>query len=444
MDPSIVDGPAADLLAHGVGSRTDLPLPLGLALYGAGAAILVGFVVLLLFWRTPKLGDGRSGRPLPERLQRAADSAAVRRGLQAVALAIAVLVVVAALAGPEETSRNLAPWALYVTFWVGLVPASLLLGPVWRVLNPLRLVARLLRPLAGAPRGAGRLPALGLWPAAVALLAFVWLELVPAGRTDPDVVAGWLIGYAAVQVGAALWFGEEWFAAGDGFEVYSTLLGRLSALGRRDDGRLVLRSPLANALTTPALPGLAAVVLVLLGSTAFDGLTRTAWWQSGPGAADDVGSGTFGLAASIALVGLLYLAGTRLSGRLGGLPLGSQPRRFAATVVPIALGYTVAHYFSLLALDGQTTWILASNPFGLAGVDLFGTYGNAVDLRAVPPDLIAYVQVGAVVTGHVVGVLLAHERALRLAPRAPASDQLPLVVVMVLFTVGGLGLLFGF
>lgn len=54
----------------------------------------------------------------------------------------------------------------------------------------------------------------------------------------------------------ALWFGEEWFARGDGFEVYSTLVARLSPWGRRDDGRLVVRSPLANANATPAEPGL--------------------------------------------------------------------------------------------------------------------------------------------------------------------------------------------
>ena len=115
-----------------------------------------------------------------------------------------------------------------------------------------------------------------------------------------------------------------------------------------------------------------------------------------------------------------------------------------STVIPIALGYTVAHYFSLLMLDGQTTWILASNPFAVPGLDLFGTYGNVVDLTAVSSDAIALVQVGAIVTGHVLGVTLAHERALLSARRARASDQLPLVIVMVLFTIGGLGLLFGF
>ncbi|WP_116453443.1 hypothetical protein [Blastococcus litoris] len=432
------------LLAHGVGSRTDLPIPLGLALYGGGAAVLISFAALLLFWRKPTLGDSSSGRPLAAAVQRAAESPALRPVLQTIALTVATFVTVVAFAGPDETSRNIAPWAVYVTFWVGLVPASLLLGPVWRIVNPLRLVHRVLRGIAGPPRGARALPRLGLWPAAAFLAIFVWLELVPPQRAEPSTVAWFLVMYAAVQTAAALWFGEGWFARGDGFEVYSTLLGRLSPFARREDGRLVFRNPLTNVLTTPAEPGLAAVVVVLLGSTAFDGLSRTVYWQTGPGEANDALSGTLGLVAMIALVALLYLVGTRLSGRLSHLPLGPQPRLFAATVIPIALGYTIAHYFSLLLLDGQTTWILASNPLGLDGVDLFGTYDNRVDLTAVSADTIAYVQVGGVVTGHVLGVTLAHEQALRVAPRAPASDQLPLVVVMVMFTFGGLGLLFGF
>ncbi|TFV89787.1 hypothetical protein [Blastococcus sp. CT_GayMR16] len=433
-----------ELLAHGVGSRTDLPIPLGLALYGAGAAILLSFVVLLLFWRQPKLDRPSSGLPVPAAMQRLLDSTAVRRGLQAAALAVTVLLTAVAVAGPAETARNLAPWVLYVTFWVGLVPASLLLGPVWRVINPLRLVHRGLRVVLPAAPGAGRLPELGLWPATASLLVFLWLELVYPDRAEPSTVAVFLIGYAVVHVGLALWFGEDWFAAGDGFEVYSTVIARLSPWGRRDDGRLVLRNPLVNATLAPVDRGLAAVVVVLLGSTAFDGLSRTVFWQTGPGAANDSLSGTVGLLVMIGVVAGLYVLGARLSGRLAGQPEGIQPRRYAGTVIPIALGYTVAHYFSLFLLDGQTTWILASNPFGLVAVDLFGTYGNVVDLTAVGSDAIALVQVGAIVTGHVVGVTLAHERALLSARRARASDQLPLVIVMVLFTVGGLGLLFGF
>jgi hypothetical protein len=431
-------------LAHGVGSRTDLPIPLGLALYGAGAAVLLGFAVLLLFWRRQHLGGPGSGRPLPDGVQRLADSAAVRRVVQAVALAVAVVVAVAAFAGPADPDRNLAPWALYVTFWVGLVPAGLLLGPVWRLANPLRLLHAGLRRVLPEPPGAALLPRIGLWPAAVTLTVFLWFELVLPTRSEPAVVGGFLVGWAVVHLALAAVFGEGWFARGDGFEVYSTLIARLSPWGRRTDGRVVLRNPLANADAVPETPGLAAVVVVLLGSTGFDGLSRTRFWQTGPGASGDTLSGTFGLVAVVALVAVLYLAGTRLSGRMAGQPAAPQPRRYAATVLPIALGYTVAHYASPLALDGQRTWILASNPLGRDGVDVFGTAANVVDLTAVAPDAIAYVQVGAVVVGHVLGVVLAHERALRSAPRARASDQLPLVTGMTLLTVGGLGLLFGF
>jgi len=432
------------VLAHGVGTRLDLPIPIGLALFGAGAAILFTFAVLLLFWRKPRLGGADAGRALPEGLQRAIDSGTLRSALQAVVLAAAVFVVVVAFAGPDDTPHNLAPWVFYVTFWVGLVPASLLLGPIWRVVNPLRLLHRGLRLAVPRAPGAGRLPALGLWPGAASLFVFLWLELVSPHRSDPTVVGWFLVGYAVVHLGLSTWFGEAWFAAGDGFEVYSSLIARLSPWGRRDDGRLVVRNPMAGAISTPSRRGLAAVVVVLLGATAFDGLSRTVFWQSGPGASNDPVSGTIGMLTMIALVTAMYLVGTRLSGRLAGQPTGIQPGRYAATVIPIALGYTVAHYFSLFVLDGQTTWILASNPFGTRGTDLFGTYRNVVDLTVVSAATIALVQVCAIVVGHVVGVTLAHERALLSARRARASDQLPLVVVMVLFTFGGLGLLFGF
>lgn len=432
------------LLAHGIGTRTDLPIPRPLALYGAGFAVLISFAVLLLVWERPKLGGDGSGRPAPQVVQAMVDAGPLRVVLQSVTLVLAAFVLAVALVGPDQTSRNLAPWVLYVTFWVGLVPASLLLGPVWRAANPLRVVHRALSAVVGTAPGAARLPALGLWPAVLSLLVFVWLELVFPDRAQPSTVAAFLIGYAVLHSLAALWFGAGWFAQGDAFEVYSTLVARLSPWARRADGRLVLRNPLTNARTQPAVPGLAAVVVVLLGSTAFDGVTRTQFWQTGPGRAGDTLSGTLGLLVMVGLVALLYVAATCTVGVLSHRPPREQPGEYAHSLLPIALGYTVAHYFSLLVMDGQTTWILLSNPFDTAGTDLFGTSGNRIDYGVVSTDLIALVQVGAVVVGHVLGVLLAHEQALRASPRARASDQLPLVVTMVVYTVFGLGLLFGF
>ncbi|CCG01655.1 hypothetical protein [Blastococcus saxobsidens] len=435
-------------LAHGIGTRTDLPIPLSLALFGAGAAVLVSFAALLAFWRRPALGGQGSGRPVPAAVQRLLDAGRFRTAAQAVALTASAFVVVVAFAGPPG-GNNLAPWVLYVTFWVGLVPASLLFGPVWRVVNPLRLLYRLLSRVTGPAPGAGHVQALGMWPAAVSLLAFVWLELVFPERTEPPVVGAFLVLYAAVQLLAALWFGEGWFSRGDGFEVYSTLIAKLSPWGRRDDGRLVARNPLTNAMTVRPVAGLAAVVVVLLGSTAFDGLTRTEFWATGPGAENGTLSGTLGLLVMIGLVAAFYVAATAATGVLGGLPPGQEPRRYAHSVIPIVIGYTVAHYFSLWVFDGQKAWILASNPLGTPGVDLFGASGDTINYQLVGPDTISYVQVAAVVLGHVLGVVLAHEQALReqvlrATARTRAVEQLPLVVVMVGLTVTGLGLLFGF
>ena len=82
---------------------------------------------------------------------------------------------------------------------------------------------------------------------------------------------------------------------------------------------------------------------------------------------------------------------------------------------------------------------LLSDPFGW-GWNLFGTAGL---LRApILPEMgtVWHTQVGLIVFGHIVSVYLAHVEALRLFPsrgRAVLS-QLPMLVLMMLFTVVGL------
>jgi hypothetical protein len=441
------------LLAHGVGVRADLPVPLSYALIGGAVAVLASFLALGLLWREPRLRGDAAGRPLPAGAQAVVDSPVLTWLLRAVVLALTLLVVAAGLFGPDQAGRNLAPYAFYITFWVGLVPASLLLGPVWRRVNPLRTLHAGLIRLTGPAPGGDRLPALGYWPAAVSLLVFGWLELAYPERALPGTVAVFLVVYAVVHLIASLWFGEAWFARGDGFEVASTLFGRLSPFGRRNDGRLVVRNPLDGVDGLRPERGLAGVVVVLLGITGYDGVTRTQWWQTGLGSGGDTELliPTVALLVVVALVGATYAGATALAGRLGG-GTDDGPNRFAHSVVPIAVGYAVAHYFSLLLLDGQLTWILLSDPFG-TGADYLGTASNAVDLAAVSAGTISVVQVDAIVVGHVLGVVLAHDRALRLAKRAPQADgstarrartsQYPLLAVMVALTLAGIGLLLG-
>lgn len=432
------------VLAHAVGVRSDLPVPLLAVLTAGAGAVLVSFAALSALWRRSRLRGDRAGAPLPAPAQWVLDSRLLLGLARAVVLLAAVFVVVVALVGPTESSFNLAPYAFYVTFWVGLVPASLLLGGFWRAVNPLRTLHAGLARLTGPPPGAAGLPRLGLWPAVPALLAYAWVELVYPDRAVPQVLGLLLVAYTVVQLVAALWYGPGWFAQGDVFEAYGTLLGRLSPLGRRADGRWVLRSPLDGADSTPAGPGLAAFATALIGTTAFDGITRATWYQdrflSG---GSTIGVPTVGLAVTVAAVSGLYAAATTLAGRWAGTDHAAA--RFAHSLVPIAAGYAIAHYFSLLVFEGQLTWILASNPFARDGVDLFGTYRNELDLTVVSPHQIAGVQVAAIVLGHVLGVVLAHDRAVRLASsaRAARASQYPLLAVMVGFTVGGLTLLLG-
>ena len=334
------------VLAHGIGGRADLPVPFRLALTGAALAVLASFAALAVLWPRSRFAGDHAGRPLPAALGRALDAGSVRWTARLLVLAATALVALVGYFAPGETNFNLAPWVLYITFWVGLVPASLLLGPVWRSVNPVRtLYAGWTRALGLDPsRGFLRLPeAVGRWPAALTLLIFAWLELVYADRDDPRMVATFISTYAGLQLLLALTFGDRWFGAGDGFEVYSTLIGRLSPLGRRPGGRWVLRNPLDGLDGLTAVPGTTAVVCVLLGSTAFDGLTRTQRWQQlVPDPAAAVGRATAGLLVMVAVVALAYVGATWLAGRAAGAASRSMPGTFAHSLVPIVIGYAVA------------------------------------------------------------------------------------------------------
>ncbi len=165
--------------------------------------------------------------------------------------------------------------------------------------------------------------------------------------------------YVIVQLVSALWYGPQWFAAGDCFETYSTLLARLSPLGRRTDGRLSLRNPLDGTDGTPLAPGLAALATALIGTTAFDGLTRATWFQSRFSRASPLTPTLLAL-LTVTLVGGLYATATALPGRMTRTT--GAPNRHAHSLIPIAAGYAVAHYFSLLVFEGQLTWILAQQP----------------------------------------------------------------------------------
>ncbi|MCO1594742.1 hypothetical protein M8C17_06135 [Micromonospora sp. RHAY321] len=447
---------ATAVLAHGVGGRQDLPITLPQLVVAAALTLVVTFLALGLLWREPRLDrDAAGGRPVPQRLARLVDAPALRWALRALGLLAAGWFCLGLLAGPD-TPDNPTAGALYVLLWVGLVPVSLLLGPVWRAVNPLRTV-HLLAALAvrrDPERGLRELPAgLGLWPAAVTLFGFVWLELVAPDRATLPVITAWLAAYAVVMLAGAALFGAGWFDRADPFEVYSGLVGHLAPVGRAADGVLVWRNPLDGIAGLRPRPGLVAVVVVLLGSTMFDSLSNAPAWlrfaqENGQPPAV---TGSVGLILVIAAVAAAYLAATGAAARIGradddpvdgATSARAVPGELAHSIVPIAAGYLVAHYYSLLILEGQRTVALLSDPLG-TGANWFGTAGWQPHTGLVTPGGVASLQITVIILGHLLGTLLAHDRALYLFPRARAvAGQLPLLALMVAYTVAGLLLLY--
>jgi hypothetical protein len=449
----------ATAAAHGLVGRADLPIPEWLFGWAAAVVLIVSFAGLALLWREPKLEERDRFRPLPDGLSYTLINPATEVFAGLAGIVLLVLTVYAGLAGTQAPQANFAPTFVYVIFWVGLVVASILLGDVFRPFNPWRAIARgtgwaVARIAPVGPRL--RYPEwLGRWPAVAGLLGFAWMELAYSNGDDPSTLAVAALVYTAITLVAAACFGgDAWFARGEAFGVYFNLFSRIAPLHVRD-GRLGLRTPLAALTRLEAAPGTIALLVVMIGTVAFDGASEgKPWTDIAPDIQDfftslgfSLGTAleltfTVGMLIGLALVAAVYLLGIAGVRTLDRRPFGTVASSYMHTLVPIAAAYVIAHYFSLLAYNGQAIAYLASDPLG-EGSNLFGTADATIDYGVIGATAIWYVQVGVLVAGHVCGLVLAHDRALVMyeKARAATTSQYWMLAVMVAFTTGGLFLL---
>jgi hypothetical protein len=438
----IAASPAA---AHGIGGRGDLPISKGLFIWGAVLAVAVSFAAVAMLWVEPWMPRHAIGKPFPAWTRTA--QAVLSPVLRVVGLAFFSLTLVAAWAGSSDSFQNFAPVFVYVWFWVGVLWLSAVIGGIWRSLNPWDTLAAGARAQLG-PTPEAHPPDRSLvwshWPAAVGLFAFVWLELAYFEPASPRVLAYAITAYSAAVLGMAIGFGRRWIQTGEGFTVLFGLVACIAPIGRRDDGRLTIRPPFAGLSVLEPRRGTVAVVLTVLGSTTFDGVSRTQWWGSFvrlKAGWERTAYNTVALLVVIACVAIVFIVAARLCAVLGRTDPRAAPLRYVHSLVPIALAYSVAHYFSLFVFEGQNGWRLLSDPLG-RGWDLFGTAGHTIDYLALSTGAIAATQTIAIIIGHVAGVVLAHERALEdVGEERAAISQLPMLVAMIAFTVTGLTLL---
>jgi hypothetical protein len=450
-------------LAHGIGGIRDPVLPDWLMYYAAALTLILSFVALGVLWRKPILEGRDRGRPLSERWQRLILWTGWRIILGALSVGLLVLVWLAALVGKPDAGDNLAPTFVWVIFWLGLVPFVVVFGNLWSVLSPWRAAAdavawvwtksgRTWEPAAEYPRRLGR------WPAAGLLLAFAALELAYPRAAEPRTLALAIVVYSWITWAGMLLYGRQtWVENAEAFHVYFGMFSLIApfAVREQNGGRVVVVRPPLTGLTAPQdIPGTIAFVAVMLGSVAFDGFSRATWWQdrlynlearyivNSPRTADLVATGFngIGLIVAVILVALLFRLAVRAAQAVAATR-EDLTSVFVASLVPIALAYSVAHYFTLLVNQGQFAIPLFSDPFG-EGWDLFGTSHFTPSLFN-SPNGIWYVQVVVLVVGHVLGLTLAHDRAVALwgSARTAIRTQYAMLALMVLYTCTGLWLL---
>jgi hypothetical protein len=374
------------------------------------------------------------------------------------------------LNGTEAPDRNFAVTFAFVTVYLGFIPLSVVFGDVFRAFNPWRALARVAGGLFTAIAGQSAPPPLtyperlGRWPAAIGLVAFGWLELVYGqggfqivGLTGHTVAIATLVYTAYTFVAMTLFGAEKWLERGEIFSVYFHMFSTLAPFEVRDRQVGIRRALAASTKWIAEAPGSIALVLLTIGVTTFDGAgegmllspinTVEGWFGDlgiGPLASLRLSNSIF-MALCLGFVAGLFWAGiygmhtvrTNLSSkRLGEL--------FAHAFIPIALAYVVAHYFSFVVFSEQAQFsFLLSDPLG-DGSDFFGTASGGIDYGVISATAISYVQVAALVIGHVVALALGHDRALKVYGdiQLATRSQYWMLALMVGFTSFGLFLLF--
>ena len=445
--------------AHALAQRYDLPLPLGYFLTAAGAAVAVSFVILGIFWRH----DAERNQAANPNFLCGTIPASIVTALQILCVAALALIVAAGLFGDQRTFKNIAPVAVWVIWWVGFGVFAAFVGNIWTLINPWSTAFHFAEALAGrwGKRLSLQLPyprRLAAWPACTLLLLFAWIELVAPGRDVPRNIAAAILIYSGLTWAGFVAFGRyAWLKNGEVFSVVFGLIGRFAPLEFSHNGRWrVGLRPIAAGLLTrePLEPSMTTFVLLMLGTVTVDGLMETPpwgaaveWFLAERGGVD-ANPTAYMVLQTVLLIGgplvlaLLYLAVVAMMTRTTRSNISGLAGMFVLSLVPIAIAYHLAHYFSMLMVAGQFIIPLASDPFGY-GWNLFGTTLYRIDIGVVDAKFIWYLSVIAIVTGHIVAVWVGHVTACIVFRDALLArrSQYPMLVLMIAYTTLSLWIL---
>jgi hypothetical protein len=409
--------------AHTLNPTYTSRLPLAVYLAGAATTVALSFIFVLV-------RDVRADRPAVASEGRL-PPAPLRIALPAIGLVGWAWIIGQGIAG-GASNAEVTTLFLWVYGWVGLAILCAVVGPAWHFVDPFStlfdLGAWVLRRIGMSPWEIAEYPAaFGRWPAVIGFAFVIWLELVLT--PGPPGLFVMLVGYTALTLAMMAQFGRDaWRSSGEIFTVWFRLLGRLAPLALVDETGRVRRRSFADGLLEPGWRMSDVVMIALgVGSILFDGLSQTQIWFDLFGF-PQLATETLLLVGFIGIISLAALAVTRVV----GVPATG------AGLLPIAVGYLIAHYLTYLLIDGQRIVIALSDPFQ-RGWDLLGTAFFEPSGAWLPPGLVWTIQLASVVGGHMLGAWAGHVVARLEAPRELVGRgltlrQVPLAVVMVALT----------
>ena len=434
------------IFAHGVGGRLDLPLSEWQVAWAGVVALVFSFVALGYFWHRPLLKKLAIGLPV---FNVFTQSNLFKTLFRYISFILFLVVVTAGFIGQDNTIANLAPITVFVIFWIGIAFASALFGHIWREISPWETLGKLVDQIRKANGESAPKWLTSGWAALAPISVFHWFELAYHDGASPRVLGWWILIYTIGLMVITWKWGWTQARKAEGFGVLFGALAELSPFKVKETEaqkpkKMFIRVPFVGVSNYEMSSSQLAVVLAALGGTAFDGFSRTRFWGEiivGRTKWELTLVNTIGLIWIVAVVGVAY----HLAGKLGSKTTGDAKfsERFGASLIPILFGYDLAHYFSLLLLEGQAFKVLISDPFG-KGWDIFGTATDPINWTLISPGAIGWVQVLSIVGGHLVGVMVSHDKGIeKFELKKEMKSQYPMLAVMVLYTMFGLVLMTG-
>jgi hypothetical protein len=478
--------PPALAFAHAVGQSQDLPLPFWLYLFGAAAVVVISFVQIGLL-----VGESHTLQSYPrfnlltiKPLRAVLTSRPLLLGLRLLSVTLFLLVILTGLLGQQVIDDNLAPIFVWVIWWVGFSFFTAFVGNIWPLVNPWKTLfewadrfARWVGVKRGIELNEPYPASWGVWPALVLYAGFIWAETVFKGSAIPANVALFALLYSALTWTGMVAFGKKtWLQRGEAFSVFFGILSKFAptevrvsdpelckecttacqpveggcvdcyecfARAAPEDRQLNVRPwTVGLSFTDEVSLDRLVFVIFMLASIAYHSLAESSLWATLFGIT--LIPKTLGLIALPLVFLAIYLGVIKLSQifGFGYVPFWRLAVAYVYSLVPIAIAYQVAHYYTYLLIQGQTIVRLVSDPFGW-GWNLFGTADYRPNAGFIDPTFVWYSQIALIVAGHVIALYLAHVAALRLYrdPKLAMRSQYPVLGLMVLYTMFSLWIL---